>query len=91
MTFGADSGCWRQSPPGVSIDSITPISREKDRKMDTSQPTSPAFSFDRNAALGPLLKVLPEAGTEWSRDARRMWLKILEETLDVMYKDKSDE
>jgi hypothetical protein len=54
--------------------------------MNTSQQTPPAFNFDQNAALAPLRKALPEAGTEWPREARQMWLKILEEMFDVMYK-----
>jgi hypothetical protein len=77
-------------PAGVSVDS-TPSNGAKERKMETPQATPLTFNLDRNAVLAPLLKVLPDAGTEWSREARRMWRKILEETLDVMYKDKSEE
>jgi hypothetical protein len=78
-------------PAGVSVGS-TPQNGEKARKMDAQHSTTPpSFNFDRNAALGPLLKVMPDPGAEWPRASRQMWLKILEEMLDTMYKDEPEE
>ena len=44
----------------------------------------------RDPMLATLLEALPPSGSEWSRDAREQWMRILQMTLDRLYKDKSE-
>lgn len=74
-------------PAGVSLDSTTP-NGEKGRKMDTL--ALYPQTEGRDPMLATLLEALPPSGSEWSRDAREQWMRILQMTLDRLYKDKSE-
>jgi hypothetical protein len=73
-------------PAGVSLDLTSP-SGGAGRKMETPQ-TAPTGELD--PMLATLLEALPPSGSEWSRDAREQWLRILHRALDRLYKDKAE-
>ncbi|MGO9449703.1 MAG: hypothetical protein ACLQDV_01470 [Candidatus Binataceae bacterium] len=76
-------------PPGVSLDSTTPNTEATgaSRKMDT-QTIQPAGEL--NPLLAALIEELPASGSEWPREAKDQWLRILQRTLDRLYPDKSE-
>jgi hypothetical protein len=45
---------------------------------------------DVSPMIALLLKSLPPAGSEWSREAREQWMRIFEMALDTIYKDKPE-
>ncbi|MHB8381861.1 MAG: hypothetical protein ACYDC3_05920 [Candidatus Binataceae bacterium] len=75
-------------PAGVSLDSTTPNGGVGRKMENQNQQFAP--SSDTSPVLSFLLKSLPPSGSEWSRDARQQWMRMLELALDEMYKP-SDE
>lgn len=73
-------------PAGVSLDSKV-SNGGASRKMDATI-TTPVS--ETNPLLLALFDELPPQGTEWSRDAREQWLRILQRTLDRLYPDKPE-
>ena len=74
-------------PGGVSLDQ-PPREKGNGQSMETGQ--QPILPPTSNAFLAPLISVLPQPGSEWSREARDQWLTILKATFDLMYKDKAE-
>jgi len=74
-------------PGGVSLDSKVPDGGAS-RKMET--PHLPVASGELDPMLATLFEDLPPSGSEWPRDARDQWLRILQRTIDRVYKDKPE-
>lgn len=74
-------------PAGVSLDSKASTGGAS-RKMEISH--TPAPSGDLDPMLATLFEDLPPSGSEWSRDAREQWLRILQRAFDRVYKDETE-
>jgi hypothetical protein len=74
-------------PGGVTLDSKS-FNGGASRKMDVSRTPTP--SGDLDPMLATLFEELPASGSEWSRDARDQWLRILQRAFDRVYKDKAE-
>jgi hypothetical protein len=71
-------------PGGVSLDSKA--NGGASRKMENQEIAS---TGELDPMLAMVLEELPPTGSEWSREAREQWLRILQRALDRVYKDKA--